>query len=100
MKILAFQHQEKNTDVIRDHHLPDAALPSRTIASSLIQSARYDDMIANVSKTNRLNQIVKSDVSNEIWDIVAATRGSTTAGNTKSSPRSRGSQDVLVRRRT
>jgi len=49
-------------------------LPVTTIFSSLFQSARYDRMITNVSKTNRLNQIVKTDISNEIWDIVAGNK--------------------------
>jgi two-component system, sensor histidine kinase YesM len=48
--------------------------PVTTIVSSLFQSARYDRMISNVSKTNRLNQIVKSDLSNEIWDIIAGNK--------------------------
>ena len=49
-------------------------LPVTTIVSSLFQSARYDRMITNVSKTNRLNQIVKTDISNEIWDIIAGNK--------------------------
>lgn len=49
-------------------------LPVTTIGSSLIQSARYDHMIMNVSKTNRLNQIVKKDITNELWDIVAGNK--------------------------
>ena len=32
---------------------------------------RYDKIITNVSKANRLNQMVKIEISNEIWDIVA-----------------------------
>jgi two-component system sensor histidine kinase YesM len=35
---------------------------------------RYDLIITNVSKTNRLNQTVKMDISNEIWDIVAGNK--------------------------
>lgn len=47
-------------------------LPSVTsVAVSLYQTARYDRIITNVSKTNELNQIVKIAVTNEIWDIVA-----------------------------
>jgi two-component system sensor histidine kinase YesM len=49
-------------------------LPLTTIGSSLFQSSRYDHLIANVDKTNRLNQIVRSDVANEIWDIVAGNK--------------------------
>lgn len=32
---------------------------------------RYDQIITNVSRANRINQIVKVDISNEIWEIVA-----------------------------
>ncbi len=49
-------------------------LPVTTIASSLLQSARYDRMIASVSKTNRLNQVVKTKISNELWDVVAGNK--------------------------
>lgn len=31
----------------------------------------YDQIITNVSRANRINQIVKVDISNEIWEIVA-----------------------------
>ncbi len=41
-----------------------------TIASTQ-HSNQYDRIITNVSRANRLNQIVKIDISNEIWDIVA-----------------------------
>lgn len=46
-------------------------IPVTTIASSLIQSARYDRMITNVSETNRINQIVKTKIANDLWDVVA-----------------------------
>lgn len=49
-------------------------IPVTTIVSSLVQSARYDYMISNVSKANRLNLIVKTDISNELWDVVAGTK--------------------------
>ncbi len=49
--------------------------PVISIASSWLQIARYDRTITNVSQTNRLNQIVKTEISNEIWDIVAGSRG-------------------------
>jgi len=42
-----------------------------SIAVSRIHTSQYDRIITNVSRANRLNQIVKIDVSNEIWDIVA-----------------------------
>jgi len=45
-----------------------------SIISSIYQTVRYDQIITNVSKTNRLNQIVKTGVSNEIWDVVAGNK--------------------------
>ncbi|MBN2626423.1 MAG: sensor histidine kinase [Spirochaetales bacterium] len=48
--------------------------PTISLASSWFQTVRYDRMITNVSRTNRLNQIIKSDISNEIWDIVAGNK--------------------------
>ena len=48
--------------------------PIISLASSWFQTIRYDRIITNVSRTNRLNQIVKTDISNEVWDIVAGTK--------------------------
>lgn len=48
--------------------------PLINIGSFFYQMSRYDLIITNVSKTNRLNQIVKTDVSDEIWDIVAGNK--------------------------
>jgi two-component system sensor histidine kinase YesM len=48
--------------------------PIINIASFLFQIVRYDQIITNVSKTNSLNQSVKTDVSDEIWDIVAGNK--------------------------
>ena len=48
--------------------------PIISLASSWFQTIRYDRIITNVSRTNRLNQIVKTDISNELWDIVAGTK--------------------------
>ncbi len=48
--------------------------PVITVVSFVVQMVRYDLIITNVSKTNRLNQTVKMDVSNEIWDIVAGNK--------------------------
>ncbi len=45
-----------------------------TVYFSIVSSQhthQYDTIITNVSRANRLNQIVKIDISNEIWDIVA-----------------------------
>lgn len=48
--------------------------PVITIFSFVVQMTRYDLIITNVSKANRLNQTVKMDISNEIWDIVAGNK--------------------------
>ncbi|MEA4861140.1 MAG: sensor histidine kinase [Sphaerochaeta sp.] len=48
--------------------------PVITVFSFVVQMVRYDLIITNVSKTNRLNQTVKMDISNEIWDIVAGNK--------------------------
>jgi two-component system sensor histidine kinase YesM len=45
-----------------------------SITSSLTQTIKYDHLITNVSKVNRLNQIVKTDISNEIWDIFSGSK--------------------------
>jgi two-component system sensor histidine kinase YesM len=45
-----------------------------SIVVSLLNTVSYDRLISNVSKANRLNQIVKADVSNELWDIVAGNK--------------------------
>ena len=48
--------------------------PVITVISFVVQMARYDRIITNVSKANRLNQTAKEDISNEIWDIVAGNK--------------------------
>jgi len=48
--------------------------PVITVFSFVVQMVRYDLIITNVSKANRLNQTVKEDISNEIWDIVAGNK--------------------------
>ncbi len=48
--------------------------PVISLASSWFQTIQYDQVITNVSKTNRLNQIVKADISNELWDVVAGNK--------------------------
>ncbi len=45
--------------------------PILSLTFAWFQTIQYDRIITNVSRTNRLNQIVKTDISNEIWDIVA-----------------------------
>ncbi|NLW11493.1 MAG: sensor histidine kinase, partial [Clostridiaceae bacterium] len=45
------------------------AIVSMTFMS--MQSMRYDQLIRNVSDANELNSIVKSDITDEIWEVVA-----------------------------
>jgi two-component system, sensor histidine kinase YesM len=42
-----------------------------SIIISRMHTIQYDKIITNVSRANRLSQIVKTSVSDEIWDIVA-----------------------------
>ena len=44
------------------------------ISSFVVQMVRYDLIITNVSKADRLNQTVKVEISDEIWDIVAGNK--------------------------
>jgi two-component system sensor histidine kinase YesM len=45
-----------------------------SLVISVFNTVSYDRLISNVSKANRLNQIVKADVANELWDIVAGNK--------------------------
>jgi two-component system sensor histidine kinase YesM len=45
-----------------------------SIVVSLFNTVSYDRLISNVSKANRLNQIVKADIANELWDVVAGNK--------------------------
>ena len=40
----------------------------------IINTVNYDRLITNVEKTNRLNQIVKTEITGELWDIVAGNK--------------------------
>ncbi len=42
-----------------------------SVSVSRTYTNRYDKIITNVSRANRLNQMVKIEISDEIWDIVA-----------------------------
>jgi len=44
------------------------------ITVSMHNIISYDRLITNVEKTNRLNQIVKTEITNELWDIVAGNK--------------------------
>lgn len=45
--------------------------PICVLALSIHQTLQYDKIITNVNKANILAQIVKTDISDEIWEIVA-----------------------------
>jgi two-component system sensor histidine kinase YesM len=45
-----------------------------SLVISVFNTVSYDRLISNVSKANRLNQIVKADIANELWDIVAGNK--------------------------
>jgi two-component system sensor histidine kinase YesM len=44
------------------------------MAMVLLNTLSYDRLISNVDRTNRLNQIVKTEITNELWDIVAGNK--------------------------
>jgi two-component system sensor histidine kinase YesM len=45
-----------------------------SIVVTFFNTVSYDRLITNVDKTNRLNQIVKTEIANELWDIVAGNK--------------------------
>jgi len=45
-----------------------------SIIITLLNTISYDRLITNVEKTNSLIQIVKTDITNELWDIVAGNK--------------------------
>ncbi|MBB6479218.1 sensor histidine kinase [Spirochaeta isovalerica] len=45
-----------------------------SITSSVLQTMRYDRIITNMEMANQLNQIIISDVTDEIWDIFAGNK--------------------------
>ena len=51
-----------------------------SIILTLLNTFSYDRLISNVEKTNRLNQIVKTDITNELWDIVAGNKAFDSGG--------------------
>ncbi len=46
-------------------------VPITIILFSLFQTISYDRLISNVSMANRLNQTVRTDITNEIWSVVS-----------------------------
>ena len=45
-----------------------------SIVITLLNTISYDRLITNVDKTNKLIQIVKIDISAELWDVVAGNK--------------------------
>jgi two-component system sensor histidine kinase YesM len=45
-----------------------------SITVTMLNTISYDRLITNVDKANRLNQIVKTEITNELWDIVAGNK--------------------------
>ena len=45
-----------------------------SVTVTLLNTITYNRLITNVHKTNRLNQIVKTEVANELWDIVGGNK--------------------------
>jgi two-component system sensor histidine kinase YesM len=45
-----------------------------SIAATLLTTMSYDRLIANVDKANSLNRIVETEITNELWDIVAGNK--------------------------
>ena len=45
-----------------------------SIIVTIFNTLSYDRLITNVDKTNRINQVVKTEVANELWDIVAGNK--------------------------
>ena len=44
------------------------------LVTALLNTISYNRLIANVERTNDLNQVVKTAVTNELWDIVAGNK--------------------------
>ena len=45
-----------------------------SLVTALFNTISYNRLITNVEKTNKLNQIVKTAITNELWDIVAGNK--------------------------
>jgi len=77
-KIRSFFISTSITRTIKTSHIVIILLLLTPLVLSIIlilfNTISYDRLITNVEKTNRLNQIVKSEISNELWDIVAGNK--------------------------
>ena len=45
-----------------------------TFISFVVTSARYDRIITNIGRASRVNQVVKSDVASELWNVIAGNK--------------------------
>ena len=45
-----------------------------SIIVTFLNTLSYDRLISNVDKTNRINHVVRTEVTNELWDIVAGNK--------------------------
>ena len=45
-----------------------------SLATALFNTISYNRLITNVEKANELNQIIKTAITNELWDIVAGNK--------------------------
>jgi two-component system sensor histidine kinase YesM len=45
-----------------------------SIVVTFFNTFSYDRLITNVDKTNRLNRVIRTEVTNELWDIVAGNK--------------------------
>jgi two-component system sensor histidine kinase YesM len=45
-----------------------------SIAVAFFDTLSYDRLISNVEKTNRLNRVVSTEVTTELWDVVAGNK--------------------------
>jgi two-component system sensor histidine kinase YesM len=50
------------------------------IAVTFFNTLSYDRLITNVEKTNRLNHVVRTEITNELWDIVAGNKSFAAGG--------------------
>ena len=88
-KIKSFLISASLTDTIKTSHIViiiSLLIPLViSIIVTLYNTISYDRLITNVEKTNQLIQIVRTDITTELWDIVA--------GNT---PFNEGSQYYII----
>ena len=77
-RLKSFFFSDSIIKTIRTSHVVIIALLLVPLALSIgvtfYNTLSYDRLISNVDRTNRLNQVVRIDVTNELWDIVAGNK--------------------------